>query len=189
MEKKTIVDELRAEVASIQKALNLIVSKIELYEAEMNVKETTQQATILGLKQTIAELQEKMLREKISGEFIKGELKVENGEKVEGSGEVNVENEEMVEEKGSVLSGRSESPSRDARIITDLRKAIGLNDRFRFKHDLFQNNEQLLLDTIDALNAMETMADAQVYLKEHFAWDAEDATVVYFYELLARKFV
>ncbi len=82
----------------------------------------------------------------------------------------------------------SESPSRDARIITDLRKAIGLNDRFRLKHDLFDNNEMLLFETIDALNAMNSLAEADAYLKQHFEWKADDATVVYFYEILERKF-
>jgi hypothetical protein len=220
MEKKTIVDELRAEVASVQKALNLIVSKIELYEAEMNVKETTQQATILGLKQTIAELQEKMLREKISGELKKekevileekgelikekGELIDEKGEFFEGSGKLIVEKGESLEGKvvesatnsGPSTSSGAElkqpiaaSPSRDARVITDLRRAIGLNDRFRFKHDLFADNDQLMAETIDALNQINTMADADAYLKERFAWKADDATVVYFYEMLQRKFI
>ncbi len=83
----------------------------------------------------------------------------------------------------------SSTPSRDARIITDLKKAIGLNDRFRLKHDLFDNNETLLFETIDALNSLSCMADADAYLKERFAWKADDATVVYFYEILERKFV
>ena len=83
----------------------------------------------------------------------------------------------------------SSTPSRDARIITDLKKAIGLNDRFRLKHDLFDNNETLLFETIDALNSLSCMADADAYLKERFAWNADDATVVYFYEILERKFV
>ena len=82
----------------------------------------------------------------------------------------------------------TESPSRDARIITDLRKAIGLNDRFRFKNDLFANNESLLFDTIDVLNGMHSLSEADAYIKAHFDWKADDATVVYFYEILERKF-
>ena len=74
-------------------------------------------------------------------------------------------------------------------MITDLRRAIGLNDRFRFKHDLFADSDQLMAETIDALNQINTMADADVYLKERFAWKADDATVVYFYEMLQRKFI
>ena len=81
------------------------------------------------------------------------------------------------------------SPSRDARIITDLKKAIGLNDRFRFRNDLFNKDEKLMLDTIEALNGLATMSDAKAYLSARFTWKEDDATVVYFYEILERKFV
>ena len=83
----------------------------------------------------------------------------------------------------------SSTSSRDARIVTDLKKAIGLNDRFRFKNDLFDNNETLLWDTIDALNALDTMSEAKAYLQTRFSWSDDNATVVYFYEILERKFV
>ena len=81
------------------------------------------------------------------------------------------------------------SPSRDARIITDLKKAIGLNDRFRFRNDLFNKDEKLMLDTIEALNGLANMSDAKAYLSARFTWKEDDATVMYFYEILERKFV
>lgn len=83
----------------------------------------------------------------------------------------------------------SSTSSRDARIVTDLKKAIGLNDRFRFKNDLFDNNETLLWDTIDALNDLDSMSEAKAYLQTRFSWSDDNATVVYFYEILERKFV
>jgi hypothetical protein len=83
----------------------------------------------------------------------------------------------------------TESPSRDARIITDLKKAIGLNDRFRFRNDLFNKDEKLMLDTIEALNGLATMSEAKAYLSARFTWKEDDASVVYFYEILERKFV
>ena len=81
------------------------------------------------------------------------------------------------------------STSRDARIITDLKKAIGLNDRFRFRNDLFNKDEKLMLDTIEALNGLANMSDAKAYLSARFTWKEDDASVVYFYEILERKFV
>ena len=83
----------------------------------------------------------------------------------------------------------SSTPSRDARIITDLKKAIGLNDRFRFRNDLFNKDEKLMLDTIEALNGLANMSDAKAYLSARFTWKEDDASVVYFYEILERKFV
>ena len=83
----------------------------------------------------------------------------------------------------------SSTSSRDARIVTDLKKAIGLNDRFRFRNDLFNKDEKLMLDTIEALNGLANMSDAKAYLSARFAWKEDDASVVYFYEILERKFV
>lgn len=81
------------------------------------------------------------------------------------------------------------SISRDARIITDLKKAIGLNDRFRFRNDLFNKDEKLMLETIEALNGLANMSEAKAYLSARFTWKEDDASVVYFYEILERKFV
>ena len=83
----------------------------------------------------------------------------------------------------------SPTPARDARIITDLKKAIGLNDRFRFRNDLFNKDEKLMLETIEALNGLASMNEAKTYLSSRFTWKEDDATVVYFYEILERKFV
>lgn len=83
----------------------------------------------------------------------------------------------------------SSTSSRDARIVTDLKKAIGLNDRFRFRNDLFNKDEKLMLDTIEALNGLANMSDAKAYLSARFTWKEDDASVVYFYEILERKFV
>ena len=46
-----------------------------------------------------------------------------------------------------------------------------------------------MLDTIEALNGLATMSDAKAYLSARFTWKEDDATVVYFYEILERKFV
>lgn len=83
----------------------------------------------------------------------------------------------------------SSTSSRDARIITDLKKAIGLNDRFRFRNDLFNKDEKLMIETIEALNGFASMNEAKTYLSSRFTWKEDDATVVYFYEILERKFV
>lgn len=83
----------------------------------------------------------------------------------------------------------SSTSSRDARIITDLKKAIGLNDRFRFRNDLFNKDEKLMIETIEALNGLASMNEAKTYLSSRFTWKEDDATVVYFYEILERKFV
>lgn len=196
MDKKAILCELRTEVENMQQAMASILSKIELYQGMLEADEAVQQATVLQLKQQIATL--KALGKVESPCKPSQEVKAEVKEEVKA--EVVVESESPVKSDAPTLqitesAENCDSPisseplTKDARIITDLRKAIGLNDRFRLKHDLFNNNESLLFETIDALNAMSTFAEADAYLKRRFSWSADDATVVYFYEILQRKFV
>ena len=70
----------------------------------------------------------------------------------------------------------------------NLMSVIGLNDRFRFRHDLFSNSDELFRETIDILNKVEDFDKAVDYLMGKFNWDEEDATVVYFYDIIKPKF-
>ena len=72
--------------------------------------------------------------------------------------------------------------------LRNLMSVIGLNDRFRFRHDLFSNSDDLFKETIEILNSIESFENAVEYLTEKFEWDAEDATVVYFYDIIKPKF-
>ena len=72
--------------------------------------------------------------------------------------------------------------------LRNLMSVIGLNDRFRFRHDLFSNSDELFKETIDILNKIENFDSAVDYLMKKFEWDEEDATVVYFYDIIKPKF-
>ena len=72
--------------------------------------------------------------------------------------------------------------------LRNLMSVIGLNDRFRFRHDLFANSDELFRETIDILNKVENFESAVDYLMQKFNWDEEDATVVYFYDIIKPKF-
>ena len=51
--------------------------------------------------------------------------------------------------------------------LTDFRKAISLNDWFRFKRDLFKGNEEAINATVQALNGIGSYEEAIAYLNEH----------------------
>ena len=72
--------------------------------------------------------------------------------------------------------------------LRNLMSVIGLNDRFRFRHDLFSNSDEIFRETIDILNKIENFDKAVDYLMNKFEWDEEDATVVYFYDIIKPKF-
>ena len=72
--------------------------------------------------------------------------------------------------------------------LRNLMSIIGLNDRFRFRHDLFSDSNDLFKETIEILNTIENFEKAVDYLQGKFNWNEEDATVVYFYDIIKPKF-
>ena len=76
----------------------------------------------------------------------------------------------------------------DARLVTDLRRAIGINDRFRFKRELFGGNEQIMMETIDLLNKCSSLEEAEEYLDTHFDMQKENDSYLYFIEILHKRF-
>ena len=73
-------------------------------------------------------------------------------------------------------------------IVRNLMSVISLGDKFRFRHDLFSDDNDLFKETIEILNTLENFEKAVDFLDEKFGWDPEDATVVYFYDIIKPKF-
>ena len=137
-------------------------------------------------------------------EFVAGNEDGETGESIAVADDVREKNDADVPDKAGnpadTVAIRQVSPQEslektpnlarqtDARKLTDLRKAIGLNDRFRFRHDLFGNDDNLMMDTICKLNAMESFDDALAYLRANFKWDEDNPTVTYLLDILHRRF-
>ena len=70
----------------------------------------------------------------------------------------------------------------------DIRKAISLNDRFRFKRDLFGGSDDAMCKTIEILNQKESAEDALNYLEANFQWDYESETTVDFITIIEKRF-
>lgn len=70
----------------------------------------------------------------------------------------------------------------------DLRKLLTLNDKFMFRRELFDNNDEEFNATIDLLSAMHSLDEVEEYLYYDLAWDRENPTVVLFHEFVARAF-
>jgi hypothetical protein len=73
--------------------------------------------------------------------------------------------------------------------VADLRKAIGINDRFFYQRELFNGNSDLMNQTLDQLNAMNGIDDAQNFLLANFSWDPESDAVLSFMELVERRYI
>ena len=72
--------------------------------------------------------------------------------------------------------------------VTDLRRAVGLNDKFLLIRDLFGGNGSLYEITIRKLNEFDNFDDCMIYIAEHFAWNPNSDGAKLMMDLLERKF-
>ncbi|MDO4461986.1 MAG: hypothetical protein Q4C30_05765 [Bacteroidia bacterium] len=72
--------------------------------------------------------------------------------------------------------------------VSDIRRAIGINDRFLFQRELFGGDATKLNQTLDAINACTSFEEAHAMLK-CFKWDETDATVEAFMKAVHRRFL
>ncbi|MGQ1946132.1 hypothetical protein ACT3CD_03385 [Geofilum sp. OHC36d9] len=72
--------------------------------------------------------------------------------------------------------------------VPDLRKAIGINDRFLFQRELFKGSAELYNQTLDQLNSMQDLGSALSFLKTNFNWDTTSETYEMFIKTVKRRF-
>ncbi len=77
----------------------------------------------------------------------------------------------------------------EKRQLSDFRKAFSLNDRFRFRRELFGNSDEKMNEAIDCLNNKQSYEDSLNYIISELHWNMEDETVADFVKLLERRFV
>ena len=78
-------------------------------------------------------------------------------------------------------------PTPIATVSGDLRKAFTINDRFRFRRELFGGDDKAMMDVIAHLSDAQTFADAQAYL-DTLAWDADNEAVAEFKDIVSTFF-
>ena len=70
----------------------------------------------------------------------------------------------------------------------ELRRAISLNDRFRFRRELFGNSDVRMTETLALIDTMTDYGEAREYLLTDLAWDAEEPVVKEFLALVEKHF-
>ncbi|NPA35952.1 MAG: hypothetical protein GXO47_03780 [Chlorobi bacterium] len=73
--------------------------------------------------------------------------------------------------------------------VDDVRKAMGINDRFLFQRELFNGNNKLFEHTLDQLNDMSSFDDARRFLESNFNWDMESDVTASFFKMVKRRFL
>jgi hypothetical protein len=76
--------------------------------------------------------------------------------------------------------------------VKELRKAIGVNDRFVFINELFRGDEPMYERSIKTINNFRILPEAEYWmereLKIKLGWDDSREIVQHFYQLVRRRF-
>ena len=95
-------------------------------------------------------------------------------------------NDKLKQGKAELVEVLKETP------IKDLRKAIGINDRFLFINDLFRGDEVMYERSIKTINSFNIYPEAEYWisreLKTKLGWDTELPVVLQFDQLVKRRF-
>lgn len=95
-------------------------------------------------------------------------------------------NDRLKQGKAELVEVLKETP------IKDLRKAIGINDRFVFINDLFRGDEVMYERSIKTINSFNIYPEAEYWisreLKIKLGWDTELPVVAQFDQLIKRRF-
>jgi hypothetical protein len=95
-------------------------------------------------------------------------------------------NDKLKQNKTEVASLLQDTP------IRDLKKAISINDRHRFIHELFRDDENMYERSIKTINSFNILAEAEYWilreLKLKLGWDTNLDLVKTFDQLVKRRF-
>jgi hypothetical protein len=95
-------------------------------------------------------------------------------------------NDRLKENRNELMHSLKETP------IRDLRKGIGINDRFVFISELFRGDEPMYERSIKTINSFNIYPEAEYWmnreLKIKLGWDDTREIVKHFYQLVKRRF-
>ena len=95
-------------------------------------------------------------------------------------------NDRLREERVELAHVLTETP------IRDLKKAIGVNDRYVFLNELFRGDEVMYERSIKTLNGFRIYQEAEYWinreLKIKLGWNDNNSIVRHFYQLVRRRF-
>ena len=94
--------------------------------------------------------------------------------------------DKLKSEKTELAEVLTESP------IRDLKKGIGINDRYVFLNELFRGDDAMYERSIKTINGFRILAEAEYWiereLKVKLGWDDGKTTTQHFYQLVKRRF-
>jgi len=87
------------------------------------------------------------------------------------------------------VSSKDLSSKLTSQPISDIGGAMGLNEKFSFIQELFNNDPDKFTETINTLNRASNFNEAFSYLNDTFNWDMDDSQVQKLLDLTRRKLI
>ena len=126
---------------------------------------------------------------------VEDDVENDGDDDVENDGDDDVE-EDWEDEDDEMFRVEQEDNSLAARLqrtpITDIRMAMGINDKVMIINDLFMGSVERYNKSIDALNEFPTLSGAKVYMSElqiELQWDVESQAYKMLNDLVERRFI
>ncbi|MDE6391635.1 MAG: hypothetical protein K2L26_09495 [Duncaniella sp.] len=70
----------------------------------------------------------------------------------------------------------------------DIKKAFTINDKFRFRRELFHDSQEEFDETLDIISGMASFGEAEEYFYDDLCWNPSDTEVMAFMETVSRHF-
>lgn len=70
----------------------------------------------------------------------------------------------------------------------DIFKAFTINDKFRFRRELFRNSQEEFDDALNVISQMSTIQEAEEYIYDDLCWDVENEDVKAFMDVVTKHF-
>ena len=154
------------------------------------VEETPEEEIAADAEETAAE--EEITVEEDSEEEISEEEEEEEDVSVEADEEIaddaepitadDFENDEEDEEAMRLDEALQRNMSKD------LRHAFSLNDRFRYRRELFGNSDSVMNDTLNLIDSMSTFDEAEDYFYNDLEWEHDSPEVADFMVIIKNHF-
>lgn len=98
------------------------------------------------------------------------------------------EEEEEAEEEPDDQEGVRVDEKLQRTISKNLRQAFSINDRYRFRRELFSNSDLDMNDAINMVESMRTFDEAEDYFYTDLGWDKSVPEVEEFMDIIKRHF-
>ena len=73
-------------------------------------------------------------------------------------------------------------------MVKDLHHAFSLNDRFRYRRELFGNSDQVMEETLNHIESMATFDEAENYFYNNLEWEYDSPEVADFMVIIKNYF-